>query len=92
MRLYTVNIKTGDVKTFHPCDDWLNHIQFSPIDPSLLMFCHEGPWHRVDRIWTIQADGTGLRKVHTRTMEMEIAGHEFFSPDGKIIWYDLQTP
>ena len=25
-------------------------------------------------------------------MEMEIAGHEFFSPDGKIIWYDLQTP
>jgi hypothetical protein len=25
-------------------------------------------------------------------MEMEIAGHEFFSPDGKLIWYDLQTP
>lgn len=21
---------------------------------------------------------------------MEIAGHEFFSPDGKVIWYDLQ--
>ena len=25
-------------------------------------------------------------------MEMEIAGHEFFSQDGKTIWYDLQTP
>ena len=25
-------------------------------------------------------------------MDMEIAGHEFFSSDGKIIWYDLQTP
>ena len=25
-------------------------------------------------------------------MEMEIAGHEFWNPDGKIIWYDLQTP
>jgi oligogalacturonide lyase len=23
---------------------------------------------------------------------MEIAGHEFFAPDGKVIWYDLQTP
>jgi len=23
---------------------------------------------------------------------MEIAGHEFWSPDGKTIWYDLQTP
>jgi oligogalacturonide lyase len=56
------------------------------------MFCHEGPWHKVDRIWTIRTDGTRLRKIHTRTMDMEIAGHEFFNPDGKIIWYDLQTP
>jgi oligogalacturonide lyase len=23
---------------------------------------------------------------------MEIAGHEFFSTDGRTIWYDLQTP
>ena len=23
---------------------------------------------------------------------MEIAGHEFFSPDGSTVWYDLQTP
>jgi oligogalacturonide lyase len=25
-------------------------------------------------------------------MNMEIAGHEFFGADGKMIWYDLQTP
>jgi oligogalacturonide lyase len=25
-------------------------------------------------------------------MAMEIAGHEFWSADGKTIWYDLQTP
>jgi oligogalacturonide lyase len=25
-------------------------------------------------------------------MNMEIAGHEFFSGDGKTVWYDLQTP
>jgi len=30
--------------------------------------------------------------VHRRTMNMEIAGHEFFDVDGKTIWYDLQTP
>jgi oligogalacturonide lyase len=92
MRLYTVQIKTGEIKTFHPSNDWLNHVQFSPTDPSLIMFCHEGPWHKVDRIWTIRTDDTGLRKIHTRTMDMEIAGHEFFSADGKIIYYDLQTP
>ena len=92
MALYTINIKTGEVKTFHHATDWLNHVQFSPTDPDLMMFCHEGPWHKVDRIWTIRTDDTGLRKIHTRTMEMEIAGHEFFGADGKTIWYDLQTP
>lgn len=92
MRLYTINIKDGEVKTFHPSTDWLNHVQFSPTDPTLILFCHEGPWHKVDRIWTIRNDDTGLQKIHTRSMDMEIAGHEFFSPDGRIIWYDLQTP
>jgi oligogalacturonide lyase len=92
MALYTVKIATGEVKTFHHSTDWLNHVQFSPSDPGLLMFCHEGPWHKVDRIWTIRIDDTGLRKIHTRTMDMEIAGHEFWSTDGRTIWYDLQTP
>lgn len=92
MSLYTVNIKSGEVKMFHPATDWLNHVQFSPTDPGLMMFCHEGPWHKVDRIWTIRTDGSDLKKIHTRTMDMEIAGHEFFGVDGKYIYYDLQTP
>jgi oligogalacturonide lyase len=92
MRLYTIDVASGALKTFHPSTEWLNHVQFSPIDPTLIMFCHEGPWHKVDRIWTIRTDGTGLRKIHARTMDMEIAGHEFFSPDGSIVYYDLQTP
>ena len=92
MALYTIDIRSGALRIVYRSTDWLNHVQFSPTDPTLLMFCHEGPWHRVDRIWTIRTDGTGLRKIHTRTMEMEIAGHEFFSQDGRVIWYDLQTP
>ena len=92
MGMFTVNVKTGEIKTIHKANDWLNHLLFSPGDPSLLMFCHEGPWHKVDRIWTIRTDGTQVTKIHTRTMAMEIFGHEFWSADGKTIWYDLQTP
>jgi oligogalacturonide lyase len=92
MVLFTINIATGEVKDFYHATDWLNHVQFSPTDPTLMMFCHEGPWHKVDRIWTIRTDGTGLKLMHQRTMPMEIAGHEFFGGDGKHIWYDLQTP
>jgi oligogalacturonide lyase len=92
MVLFTISTTTGELKTIHRSTDWLNHLQFSPADPDLLMFCHEGPWHKVERIWTIRSNGSGLTKVHTRTMAMEIFGHEFWSPDGKTIWYDLQTP
>lgn len=92
MVMYTVNTQTGEVKSILRSTDWLGHLQFSPTDPNFIMFCHEGPWHRVDRLWTIRTNGTGLTKLHTRTMNMEIAGHEFFSNDGKMIWYDLQTP
>lgn len=92
MALYTVNIKTGEVREFYHATDWLNHVQFSPTDPGLMMFCHEGPWHKVDRIWTIRTDGTNKQLMHKRTMDMEIAGHEFFSADGKTVWFDLQTP
>jgi oligogalacturonide lyase len=40
----------------------------------------------------MRTDGTQVKKIHTRTMAMEIFGHEFWSADGKTIWYDLQTP
>jgi len=92
MGLFTVNIQTGEQRVILKSTDWLNHLEFSPTDPTLLMFCHEGPWHKVDRIWTIRTDGSHITKVHTRTMTMEIAGHEFWSADGQTIWYDLQTP
>ncbi len=91
MKMFTVDTRTGEQKIIHETSDWLGHLQFSPTDPRLLMFCHEGPWHRVDRIWMMQLGGQP-RLMHQRTMNMEIAGHEFFDVDGKAIWYDLQTP
>ncbi|WKL57317.1 oligogalacturonate lyase family protein [Asticcacaulis sp. ZE23SCel15] len=90
--LFTIDIKTGARKVIYSTEEWIGHAQFSPTDPSLIRFCMEGPWHRVDRIKLINADGTNLRSVHTRTMNMEIWGHEFFSQDGKWLWFDLQTP
>jgi oligogalacturonide lyase len=92
MCLFTVAVKSGEIKKIHYATDWLNHTQFSPTDPQQILFCHEGKWDDVDRIWTIRADGTGLRKLHNRSMDHEIFGHEFFSTDGKQVWFDLQTP
>jgi oligogalacturonide lyase len=90
--LFTIDVKSKQLKKVFTDSAWLNHVQFSPNDPSLLMFCHEGPWHKVDRIWTINVNSGETKLVHKRTMDMEIFGHEWFSPDGKTIWFDLQLP
>ncbi len=93
MTMITIDLRSGAVTELLHSTDWLNHFQFSPTDPALLMFCHEGVKYKLDRIWLIRADGHSQPVlVHQRTMRMEVAGHEYWSDDGKWIWYDLQTP
>jgi oligogalacturonide lyase len=92
MEMYTIDLGTGKRTVILKSTDWLNHLQFSPTDPTLLMYCHEGSWWKVDRIWTIRTDGTANTLVHRRTVGMEASGHEFWSKDGKTIYYDLHIP
>ena len=94
MEMFTVDLRTGEKKVILANDDWLNHLQFSPTDPGLLMYCHEGSGWRVDRMWTIRTDGTENAMIpdepgRNRIMETELAGHEWWSPDGRTIYVDL---
>ncbi|HVU32991.1 MAG TPA: oligogalacturonate lyase family protein [Opitutaceae bacterium] len=93
MTMFTIDLRTGAVKhLLEHSTDWLNHLQFSPTDPTLLMYCHEGMWQLVNRIWTIRTDGTQNELVHQRIMKMEIAGHEWWGADGKTVFYQLHFP
>jgi oligogalacturonide lyase len=92
MVLFVIDLRTGRMRPLLHSTDWINHLLFSPTDPGLLMYCHEGPWQKVDRIWTIHTDGTHNTLIHKRTMFMEIFGHEFWGHDGRTLWYDWQTP
>jgi oligogalacturonide lyase len=93
MTMFTIDLRNGAIKPLlQHSTDWLNHLQFSPADPTLLMYCHEGSWQLVDRIWTIRTDGSQNQLVHHRMMEMEIAGHEWWGEDGKTLYYQLHFP
>ena len=92
MVIFTEDLQSGQIHQVLRGTDWLSHVLFSPTDPTLLMYCHEGLWENVDRIWTIRTDGTNNTLVHKRTVPMETAGHEFWGQDGHTIWYDLQVP
>lgn len=90
--LFTIEIKTGQLNKLFTDSAWLNHVQFSSVNPDLLMFCHEGPWHKVDRVWTIDVNTKQVTQIHHRTIDREIWGHEWFGKSGKTIWFDLQQP
>jgi oligogalacturonide lyase len=90
--LFTIDVKTGQLNKIFTDSAWLNHVQFSSTDPALLSFCHEGPWHKVNRIWHINVNTKKITQVHHRTMDMEIWGHEWFGKSGKTMWFDLQQP
>jgi oligogalacturonide lyase len=90
--LYTLNVKTKELKEIHREKEWTNHLLFSPVDPQVLSYCHEGPWEKNDRIWNINIQTGKNTLMHIRTMENEIAGHEFFGIGGQHEWFDLQKP
>lgn len=90
--LFTIDIKAGVLSKIFTDSAWLNHVQFSTVNPALLMFCHEGPWHKVNRLWTIDVNTKQITQIHHRTVDMEIWGHEWFGKSGKTIWFDLQQP
>lgn len=90
--LFTINLQTKQLTKIDSEDTWLNHEQFSPNDPDLLLYAHEGPWDKVDRTWVINVETKEKKLLHKRTVPGEINGHEWWAPDGKSVWFDLQIP
>jgi oligogalacturonide lyase len=87
--LFVVNTRTGELKEIFREREWLGTCSFGrriPTSSCSAMKARGRPY------LDVRTDVSALTKSHTRSMNMEIAGHEFFSSDGGTIWYDLQTP
>jgi oligogalacturonide lyase len=66
----------------------LQHLLFCPTDPTTLMYCHEGPWDRVEqRLWLMRWDGTQIRPLRYQETPDLAIGHEYWCPDGKHVDY-----
>ncbi len=67
---------------------WLSHFQFSPVEPTLATFCHEGPWHLVtQRIWLLDFVSHEAWPCF-RQGEQDSIGHEFWTQDGYVFFDD----
>ncbi|HEU0096667.1 MAG TPA: oligogalacturonate lyase family protein [Rhizomicrobium sp.] len=92
MVIFTVDLRTAQIKTVFTSNDWIDHLQFSPTDPSLLMYAHQGAWQQVEKLWTIRTDGSQRKHINPRIMKMEGSGHQWWDTHGRYIWYDLHFP
>jgi oligogalacturonide lyase len=64
----------------------VGHFQFSPVDSTLGMFCHEGPWNLVtQRMWFLDFVSHTVRPAF-RQDENDAIGHEFWTQDGTVFF------
>ena len=91
--LFRVDIAGGNTQIIHRDDRWIDHPQFSPTDPNLLMLNFQIPAaEHQDTVFLIHSDGGDLHPVKKRTEYGETLIHSFFGPSGRQAWYDLQSP
>ncbi|HVW19640.1 MAG TPA: oligogalacturonate lyase family protein [Opitutaceae bacterium] len=92
MVIFVLDLATGKSRPLVASTDWLDHLQFSPTDPTLLMYAHQGAWNQVDKLWVVRTtDGSEVREIGRRIMQMEGIGHQWWDRTDDI-WYDLHFP
>lgn len=97
-RIGSVNIKTGEFSEWAKCDHWINHEQFNPQNSDIALCAYD---YSVDiitgqnytipsdengnylRLWTVERNG----KMKTYPPHNNFATHEWWSADGKKIYY-----
>jgi oligogalacturonide lyase len=90
-RVDVIDLITGEARCVRYESHHGGHLQFSPTNPRLLMFCHEGPWHIVaQRIWLLDAI-TGEITPCYRQGANDCVGHEFWTRSGNI-FFDNRGP
>lgn len=75
--MHTGYVVTGDLRR-------MTHVIIHPLDGDLVLFCHEGPWHLVQRMWVARVSTDEVWPLVETQRLLERAGHEFFTADGRV--------
>ena len=74
--------------------EWISHVSVSPTDPDIVVFCHEGPWHLVQRLWVVDARTHEVWPLLEQRRRLDRSGHEYFTDSGRLVtqWSVRETP
>ena len=62
----------------------ITHTSLKPDDGNSLIFCHDGPWHLVQRMWTMRISSDDVQPLFVQQHNLEGVVHEFFTPTGRV--------
>ncbi len=87
-QIVRIEIETGKTDVLHEDHRFITHINTSPTNPTLMTFCHEGPWRWVDqRIWGMNIETGEVWKIRDQSDGEFAIGHEYWFADGEHIGY-----
>lgn len=64
--------------------NWISHVQISPVDPDIVMFCHEGAFLVKQRMWIVNAKTSVCWPLYDQQPN-EHCSHEYFLKDGRVV-------
>lgn len=62
----------------------ITHTSLKPDDGDYLLFCHDGPWHLVQRMWMARVSSDEVKPLIPQQHNLEGVVHEFFTPSGRV--------
>ena len=62
----------------------MTHVSLKPDDGDYMLYCHEGPWHLVQRMWMARVSTEEHTPLILQRKHLERVGHEFFTPMGRV--------
>jgi oligogalacturonide lyase len=77
--------QAGRAEALHGEMAWISHVLVNPRDPDEAVFCHEGPWERVQRLWRVRWPECRAAPLLVTRPGHEMAGHEYFTAAGRVM-------
>ena len=76
-----INIKTGKIDKLIDIDFQMGHLQANPWKPGEIFYCKETGGDADQRIWSVNADGTGNRPIYVETPDEWVTHETVSAPD-----------
>lgn len=75
----------GCAEALHGEAAWISHVAVNPANPDEVLFCHEGPWAHVQRMWVVRWPSCAATPLLVTRQGHEMAGHEYFTAQGRVM-------